>query len=156
MNRGASIVPASAATRARENLHEEVAVLFRRLHQRDQSVRVEIDVREAHGSQWLVTVRFAATRVERGGGRELAVRDEVLSRGPAGDFVEVQAASVDDALRSMKADLGTRLGNRVKSDVGALELAGLPFDWTAGYSGPKPIVVEADLDEAPGASLARK
>lgn len=115
-----------------QDLFKVVGMLFCRLEQRNLAERPGFSVVPGIGTEYTAEVGLRSV-----GGRPEARR-------------QATGSSARHAVEKLRDDLAVELRLRIESDVGALELAGLPFDWSKGYGRHVAHVVdEPPLDATP-------
>lgn len=104
-----------------QELFTVIGELFCRLAQVDLSNRCEFRMTPSKGTCYVAGVRATVARLWAG------------PRETVEFCFEAEGPSPNEAAEALRAQLVAKLRERIKSDVGALELAGFPFDWSEGY-----------------------
>lgn len=103
------------------DVYESIRVMFLRVEGLQGSDRVGFELTPGNGTEYEASVYLVrAARVTR---EELPKSTRWSAKGP----------TEGGALLALKGALAKSLGERVRADVGALELAGVPFEFDAGY-----------------------
>lgn len=113
---GSAYALGKATAREAAAIYEAVRVLFLRLEQLQGADRVSFELTPEKGTEYKATVRLAA-----------AVRAKGVP-SPAACERSAVGPNEEGAMRALAEQLARALRERVKADVGALELAGFPLD----------------------------
>lgn len=110
--------------------YEVLKILFLRRYDRPLSAVAKVGMDQPAGAAWRVVIHTGDRDCIDGRTWELArehglVDQPVITR-------EATGASPEEAIRKLLITLAKELTLRIRSDIGALELAGLPFDMVKG------------------------